>query len=102
MDFNTIKEFIRPELLVLVPVMYFIGMGLKKMERIKDNYIPLILGIASVLLAILFVGAATPILTYQDVLMVIFTGITQGVLCAGCSVYINQMIKQFKGIKSCD
>ena len=30
-----LKNFIRPELLVLVPVLYFIGMGLKKSESVN-------------------------------------------------------------------
>ena len=47
-------EYIKPELLVLIPVMYLIGMAVKK-SRIKDKYIPLIIGLASVLLCILWV-----------------------------------------------
>ncbi|HBS60936.1 MAG TPA: hypothetical protein DEA44_16940, partial [Firmicutes bacterium] len=47
MDFN---EFIRPELLVLVPVLYLIGMGIKK-SAAKDKWIPVVLGIAGVVLA---------------------------------------------------
>ena len=45
MDFvNVLKEYIKPELLVVVIVLYFIGMGLKYTELIKDKYIPMILG----------------------------------------------------------
>ena len=32
--------------------------------------------------------------TYQEVLIAIFTAIVQGILVAGASVYINQLIKQ--------
>ncbi len=39
-----ITEFIKPEAAILVPVLYFIGVGIKKSE-VKDKYIPLILGV---------------------------------------------------------
>lgn len=88
-----IQEFIRPELLVLIPVLYLIGMGIKK-SMIKDNYIPIILGTCGVLLATIYVIAAEPVFTIQALPTAIFTGITQGILCAGASVYINQIYKQ--------
>ena len=42
---EVIKEYVRPELLVLAVVLYFIGKGIKNSETIKDKYIPIILGI---------------------------------------------------------
>lgn len=36
MDFNII-EYIKPELLILIPVLYFIGMGLKNMMLPKER-----------------------------------------------------------------
>ena len=50
MDFT---EFIKPELLVLVPALYGLGMVLKNTEKIKDNYIPSILTVVSILLTCL-------------------------------------------------
>lgn len=91
---SEIVNYIRPELLVLVPVLYFIGVGLKKTESVKDNKIPLLLGAAGVLLSVAYVLAASVIDSWQSGLMAAFTAITQGVLCAGCSVYVNQIIKQ--------
>ena len=41
--FEAFKEFIKPELLILIPVLYLIGIGMKKSE-IKDKFIPLLLG----------------------------------------------------------
>ena len=50
MDFTEIvKEFVKPELLVLVPVLYLIGVGIKN-AAIKDKFIPFILGITSIVL----------------------------------------------------
>ena len=91
---EAIKEMIRPELLVLIPVLYFIGMGLKKSASIPDKRIPLSLGISGVILALVYLAAASPIQEGADIAMLIFAGITQGILCAGCSVYVNQVAKQ--------
>ena len=89
-------NYIRPELLVLIPVLYLIGIGFKKSETIKDKHIPLLLGTIGVLLSILFVVATETLYGYKEVLMGVFTAVTQGVLCAGCSVYANQIYKQSK------
>ena len=48
------KEYIRTELIILIPVMYLIGAGLKK-SKVADRWIPLILGAVSVLLAAIWV-----------------------------------------------
>ena len=39
-----ITNYIKPELLIVAFVLYFIGVGLKKSQAVKDKYIPLILG----------------------------------------------------------
>ncbi len=91
--YEMIKEFIKPELLVMIPVLYLLGMGLKK-SSVADKRIPLILGIVSVTLSLLFILTTSDINDWQDILMSVFVGLTQGVLCAGASVYFNQFIKQ--------
>ena len=40
-----IKDYVKPELLVVAVVLYFIGMWLKQSETVKDKYIPLINGL---------------------------------------------------------
>jgi ABC-type Fe3+-siderophore transport system permease subunit len=89
-----ILEYVKPELLVLAFVLYFVGMALKKSETVEDRFIPLILGFIGIILAIIYVLAESPISGVQAVLMALFTGIVQGVLCAGLSTYVNQLIKQ--------
>jgi len=89
-----ILEFIKPELIILIAVLYIVGIAIKK-SSIKDKYIPTLIGVVGMLLAIIYVLATSLISTYQDGLMAIFVGITQGILCAGCSVYANQIFKQF-------
>lgn len=87
-------EFVKPELLVLVPVLYFVGVGIKKSPNIKDWVIPYVLGICGVMLAVLYVLATAEIATYQDVAMAVFVALTQGIIAAGLSVYGNQLAKQ--------
>lgn len=87
-------ELIKPELLVLVPVLYIIGLVLKKFNRI-DRFIPLILGGISVVLAGIY------LLTIQSFgASLLFAALTQGILCAGLSVYANQVYKQLKKSES--
>jgi hypothetical protein len=38
--------------------------------------------------------ATSDVNEWQEALMVAFTAITQGTLCAGASVYVNQILKQ--------
>lgn len=84
-------DFIRPELLILVPLLYVVGMMLKQAEFVRDNYIPLILGGVGVLIAICYVCGDAAVFSTTA----IATALTQGILCAGVAVYGNQVFKQF-------
>ena len=90
-----VLDFIRPELLILVPVLNAIGLGIKK-SKIADTLIPLLLGACGVLLAIVYMVATEPFDDYRAIASAVFAGITQGVLCAAVSVYANQLWKQIK------
>lgn len=85
----TFEDYIKPELLILVPVLYAIGVGLKNTKLIKDGYIPAILGACGIALSLLYVLATT-----EFSAMAMFTAITQGILTAAAAVYANQLIKQ--------
>lgn len=89
------QEYIKPELLVLVPVLYLIGVGLKK-SALSDKWIPLVLGIAGVILSAVYVLATGEMANVRDWLLGGFTAVTQGILLAGASVYVNQIVKQSK------
>ena len=91
--YELIQQYLKPELLVLIPVLYFIGMAMKK-SSISDNFIPVLLGVFGILLSVTYLIATVDVNTYKDVAILIFTGITQGILLAGGSVYVNQVIKQ--------
>lgn len=86
MDFS---QYIKPELLILVPVLFVLGEIIKKTEFVKANWIPAILGITGVILSALYVWA-----TSGFSVMMIFVSVTQGILVAGASVYVDQIIKQ--------
>lgn len=89
-----IMNYVKPELVVVAIVLYFIGMGLKKTEKVSDKYIPLILGGIGIVLCAVWVLATCTLGNGQDIAMAVFTSIVQGVLVAGLSTYINQIIKQ--------
>lgn len=96
MDIELLKNFIKPELLILIPVLYFIGIAIKNTLLIKDKFIPLILGLTGIVLSSLWILATEGT---ENIYMAIFVAITQGFLCAGASVYINQIVKQSKKLE---
>lgn len=87
-------KYVKPELLVLAVVLYFIGMALKKTEKVSDKYIPVVLGVVGIVLASIYVIGTVSLSGRQDIAMAIFTAIVQGVLVAGLSTYVNQIFKQ--------
>lgn len=89
------EESIKPELLILIPVLYIVGLGLKK-SKLPDNLIPLVLGGISIILSAAWVIATSDITTLKDVAYAMFISITQGILSAGASVYFNQLYLQSK------
>lgn len=92
MDFS---QYINPELLVLVPVLYLIGVAIKK-SAVADKYIPWILGGAAIVLCTIYTMATSDLGTARNVLLAVFSSLTQGILTAGASVYVNQLVKQSK------
>ena len=94
MTMEQIMNYVKPELIVVAVVLYFIGMGLKQAQALKDKYIPLILGGIGIALCAIWVLATCPLDSGQNIAMAIFTAIIQGILVAGLSTYVNQIIKQ--------
>ena len=89
------EELIKPELLTLVPVLYVIGIVLKK-SNLSDTLIPLVLGGIAIALSAAWVIATSDISTLMDIAYVLFVSVTQGILSAGASVYVNQLYVQSK------
>lgn len=89
-----IIDYINPELLVLVPFLYVLGMFLKSSKVVSDNLIPAILGGAGVGTAVVWVLASTVPVGAAAVALAVVTAVVQGILCAGAAVYANQIVKQ--------
>ena len=90
-------DYIKPELAAVSVVLYFLGVGIKKSGLTDCKYIPLINGAAGILICMLYVFAVSSVEGGKDVALAIFTGLTQGVMAAGLSTYVHQMIKQMRG-----
>ena len=93
---EALVNYIKPELLITAIALYFMGIALKEAQAVKDKYIPLILGSAGILICGIYVFATCSCKNAQDIAMAVFTSTTQGVLVAGLSTYVNQLIKQLE------
>lgn len=89
-----IMNYVKPELVVVAIVLYFIGMWLKQSQTVADKYIPIILGAIGIVICGIYVIATCSLSGVQNAAMAIFTAIVQGILVAGLSTYVNQIIKQ--------
>lgn len=91
-----IMNYVKPELIVVAIVLYFIGVWLKQSQAVKDKYIPLLLGGVGIIISAVYVFATCQCSNAQEIALAVFTAVTQGVLVAGLSTYANQMTKQLK------
>lgn len=96
MGMEQIVEYVKPELLVLSVVLYFVGMGFKNAQAVADKYIPIMLGVIGIVLSAVYVVGTCPLGTGQEIAMAVFTAIVQGILVAGLSTYVNQVVKQIQ------
>ena len=80
--------------MVLIPVLYLIGAGLKASIIVSDKYIPITLGCAGIVLALLYLATVSELGGWPQIAAFLFAGVTQGILAAGGSVYANQIYKQ--------
>lgn len=86
-----ILDILQPELAILIPVCWGIGMIIKS-SKIKNKFIPLILAIFSVAMATLYNFAVDGT---SQILMDIFLSITQGI-----AYWVIAWIGYEKGIKT--
>ncbi len=82
MDLSMITDYLKPELLVLIPVCWGLGLILKSWPSFADKAIPPVMGVSSVAMAAMWGFAQSPIGGYQDALMALFTAIAQGVIAS--------------------
>lgn len=89
-----IIELIQPELLIIMITCWIIGSVLKRNDKIQDEVIPLVLFAFAVVISLIYILATTELISVQTWLLAVFHAITQGILCAGAAIGINQLIKQ--------
>ena len=82
-------DYVKPELLIVTAVLYFFGIAF-----IKDKYIPITLGVTGIVICGIWVTSTAHFAGIQDVLAAVFASVTQGIVVAGLSTYIHQIIKQ--------
>ena len=89
------QDYINPELLILIPVLYLIGLAVKK-SNLADKWIPLVLCAIGVVLSGLWTIGTAELSGGRDIVLAVFTAVVQGILVAGASVYVNQIVVQSK------
>lgn len=77
MDIEMVQEFIDPQLLILVPMLWGIGLAVKK-STIKNRFIPIILLVCSCAVTMLHLTSANMVLDAQALAACLFAGVTQG------------------------
>ena len=77
-----IMDYIKPGLIVVAIILYFIGIWLKQSTLLPDKFIPLVVGFIGIVICGIWVVATSTFITVQ------------GILVAGLSTYVNQIIKQ--------
>jgi FtsH-binding integral membrane protein len=90
-----IINYVKPELVVVAVVLYLLGQWIKQSQTIKDKYIPMINGAAGIVLCSVYVMSMSEVYTIQQIATAAFTAITQGILVAGLSTYVDQLMKQY-------
>lgn len=86
MDFTQVSTVV-----AIVVITYLIGLGAKAIPQIKDNFIPIIVGIAGGILGIIGMYVI-PDFPANDILNAIAVGIVSGLSSTG----VNQIYKQVK------
>ena len=97
-----IINYINPELIVLVPVLYVLGLMIKDGIAIPNTAIPAVLGGVGVLLAVAWCMATVQPVGLWAIVLTLVTAVMQGILCAGAAVYIDLVGKQSAKAKAGD
>ncbi len=84
-------SFVKADYTIIIAVLYFIGIGLRKLKVFPNNYIPLSITLIGIGLAAL--SSLSRLSDYSNLASLAFDSIAQGILCAGMSVYVNEFIK---------
>lgn len=73
-----VTDYVKPELLVVAVVLYFLDTALKKSAVIKEKYVLFITGGVGIAICALYVFATTACTCPKDIAMAAFTAIKIG------------------------
>jgi len=97
MNIEMIQEFIDPQLLILVPMLWGIGLAVKR-SSIKNKFIPLVLLVCSCAVTMLHLTSVNMILDSMALASCIFAGITQGSVIWLCAwLTYEKVLKEKEG-----
>lgn len=85
------NEYVKSELLVLVPVLYIIA-KIMDSYNVKKQMIPIVLMVISVTLAGIYTFATVDIGSFQKILMALFSTFVQGILLSGTAVFSGILV----------
>ncbi len=77
MSIETITEYIDPQLFIVVPMLWGIGMAVKR-SKIENRFIPLILLLCSCSVVLLYLTSTKFIFDVGQITACVFAAITQG------------------------
>lgn len=97
----SLKEYLSPELVFMIPVLVVIGRALKKSNRISDSLIPTILSVVGIPIALVtsLANRMDPMNNIQIVVWILMS-IGQGVFLGATAVGVHQFFKQHSEFKS--
>lgn len=96
---ENLLTFIPENLLILVAAIYVMGIFLKKLDSVKDNYITIILMVFAITFAVLLNLINSQ---YKVIYEAIINAVLQGILCWGVAIGINQTGKQLSKVNKED
>ncbi len=87
------QNYIKPELLIFIPVLVAVGAAIKNLTKINNKWIPILLGGLGIVLVTIYQLAFGTIEGGNGWALAL-TSIVQGVIVAAAAVYSNQIVKQ--------
>ena len=96
---DSLNTYVRSELMILVPVLYFVIKMFNK-SKVKKERIPLYLCLISIGLSGIYTFSTVCTLTLHAVLLSVFSSVTQGLLLAGCALF-GAVMMQAHSDKKC-
>ena len=99
MSIETITEYIDPQLFIVVPMLWGIGMAVKR-SKIENRFIPLILLLCSCSVFLLYLTRTKFIFDVGQITACVFAAITQGsVIWLRAWLGYEKFLKEDKGDK---